>query len=410
MKNLLLILFIVLINIGIIVTVIYVVGFYVYAAKIVKKMIKKNKIPIEINGPNRWDMQVYNKRLYREMLKNSSIGFGEGYMRRDWDTQDLKECLKRILASKVQKKETGTLLYRLKARFTNRQSRSRSFQVGEQHYDIGNDLYSAMLDPYMQYSCGYWETGARSLEEAQVAKLDLIANKLHLRPGMKILEIGCGFGGFMRFLQERYDVEITGLSVSVAQKKYAEKHFGVTTILIEDYRDYAEKHQGQYDRIYSVGMFEHVGEKNYRKYFTAVRKMLKKDGFSLLHTIGNNVSVIKTDPWINKYIFPNGMLPSISQIGSNIEGLFVMEDWHNFGPSYAKTLAEWNRRSKIFFKTTKNPKYNDKFRRMWDFYLTSCEVVFSLRQIQLWQVIITPSDSPNKKTIRNIPFGGYRVF
>ena len=386
----------------------FLVVYYGYAERLVKKKLKSNKIDIEINGTRPWDIQVYNKKLYRDLILNQSLGFGEGYMKGYWNTPNLKACLTVLFSSRVNDNQ-GTKRYHLRAKLNNMQSRSRSFEVGEHHYDIGNDLYLAMLDPYMQYSCGYWQTGAKTLEDAQEAKLQLIAEKLQLKPGMRVLEIGCGFGGLMKYLQTHYQVEIIGLTVSKEQKKFAKEYFNVDNIRLQDYRDFADQNQGQFDRVVSIAMFEAVGYKNYRDYFKAVQKMLKKDGLFLMHTIGNNVSVIKTDAWIDKYIFPNGMIPSIQQIGSNIEGLFKMEDWHNFGPSYATTLAEWNRRSKQFFLQTQNPKYDKTFQRMWDFYLTSCEVAFQLRQLQLWHVIMTPHQSIIHQHALT-PYGGFRHY
>ena len=183
----------------------------------------------------------------------------------------------------------------------NYQSKARAFQIGEHHYDLGNDLFEKMLDKRMIYSCGYWKN-AKTLDEAQEAKLDLICRKLYLKPGMKVLDIGCGWGGFAFFAAEKYGVEVVGVSVSKEQIAYAEAKRGKlpVTFLLQDYRDIT----GSFDRVVSVGMFEHVGYKNYTEFMTVVNRCMKDDGLCLLHTIGATITSFHPDPWIQKYIFP----------------------------------------------------------------------------------------------------------
>ncbi len=227
----------------------------------------------------------------------------------------------------------------LKAKIINAQKRSKAYVIGERHYDISNNLFSVMLDRGLNYSCGYWEK-AKTLDEAQEAKLDLICRKIGLRSGMKVLDIGCGWGGFAKYAAEKYGTTIHGVTVSREQAKFANKFCqGLdVTIELKDYRELKEK----FDRIVSIGMFEHVGCRNYRSYMKVVHRCLKAVGLFLLHTIAGNTSVNSTDPWVNKYIFPNSMLPSAKQIASAAEGLFVLEDWHSLGQYYDRTLMAWH--------------------------------------------------------------------
>ncbi|MCI0455447.1 MAG: class I SAM-dependent methyltransferase, partial [Gemmataceae bacterium] len=256
----------------------------------------------------------------------------------------------------------------------------------------GNDLYEAMLDPHMQYSCGYWKE-AQDLEEAQRAKMALIGRKLCLEPGLAVLDIGCGFGGLMKYLRDAHGVAVTGVTLSKEQERYARERFGLDSVRLCDYRALDQRHDHAFDRIVSVGMLEHVGYKNYRELFRTARRLLKDDGIFVLQTIGGNVSVTRPDDWVDKYIFPNGMTPSIAQLGRAMEGLFVMEDWHNFGPSYARTLDAWQRRSQAFFRTT--DRYPPRFQRMWELYLVGSKVAFDLRSSQLWQLVLTPRGAPS---------------
>ena len=342
------------------------------------------------------DFYVNNENFYKEVVLGGSLELGESYMRGDWDTDDLLVFFKKILSSDIEKniKSNYKELFRFFLEKTlNMQSKKRAFQIGELHYDVGNDLYEKMLDETMAYSCAYFKKDTDTLHDAQKNKLDLVCKKIELKPGMKILDIGCGWGSFMKFASENYGVECVGLTVSKEQMKLGEKLCEGLPIkfLLEDYRD----HAGEYDRIISIGMFEHVGPKNYKDFFNSVSRNLKKNGIFLLHTIGSNVSIFKTDPWINKYIFRNGILPSIKQIIQNSENLFVMEDWHNFGEHYAKTLNLWRQNfdASYDYLNKKDPiKYDNTFKRMWRYYLMIFEALFSIREFQLWQIVMTKKE------------------
>ncbi len=347
-----------------------------------------SKAGITPNGPNDWDPQVHNEKLYTRVLMGGSLALGDSYVEGWWDVKSLDQFFYKLLTVELQHDFNFTfpvLFSAARSWLFNLQSVSRAFQVGQHHYDIGNDVYKAMLDPRMVYSCGYW-AHARNLAEAQEAKLDLICRKIGLKKGGRILDIGCGWGGLLKFAAEKYGVSGVGITVSKEQKKLAEEVCqGLPVeIILEDYR----KLTGQFDHIVSVGMFEHVGAKNYKVFFTKARQLLKDNGLFLLHTIGWNSKGGSIDPWIEKYIFPNGMLPSISQIGKSIESVFVMEDWHNFGSDYDKTLMAWfNNFDKNW--SSLEEKYSERFYKMWKYYLLNCAGGFRARNIQLWQVVLS---------------------
>lgn len=347
------------------------------------------KADIVVGGTRPWDIRVHDERLWGRLLAYGTLGLGESYMEGWWDTDALDEMIYRLLEIDVWaylKPDLGLLVSAIRGRLLNLQ-RLRVREVGEKHYDIGNDLYEAMLDPRMVYSCGYWQGGATTLAEAQEAKLDLICRKAGLEPGMRVLDIGSGWGGFLQFAAERYGVRGVGITISKEQAAWAEARKGnlpIETRLM----DYMEL-DGKFDRVISIGMFEHVGYKNYHRYLTKVRELCDDQGLFLLHTIGNNFSTTHGDPWAEKYIFPNGMLPSIRQIAAASERRFVMEDWHNFGADYDRTLMAWWANFDAAWPTLRD-RYGERFYRMWKFYLQVFAAMFRARNIQLWQVVLSP--------------------
>lgn len=344
---------------------------------------------VRFNGDAPWDIQVRDPQTYRMILRKGSLGFGEAYMDGLWECEQMDQMFHRLLSVDMNEKVKSLNKLRVIAEvlhnlLLNPQSYRRAFQVGEHHYDTGNDIFEAMLDSSMSYSCGYWR-GADNLEQAQYNKLDLICRKLELQPGERLLDIGCGWGGMAYHAARHYGVEVTGVTVSREQQKLArERCRGLPVeIALMDYRDL----HGEYDKIVSVGMFEHVGPKNYSVYFDTASSLLKQDGLFLLHTIGDFVTSHGTDPWIEKYIFPNGKLPSARQLSAALESRFVIEDWHNFGPDYDRTLmAWWNNFDRAWPEL--KPRYDERFYRMWKYYLMCCAGMFRARQGQLWQLVL----------------------
>jgi len=293
---------------------------------------------VQINGTRPWDIQVHNEDFYSRIFTGGTLALGESYMDGWWDAEHLDQFFERVIRADLEEKIKNWVYAALaiRAKLLNPQHSSGAFEVGEVHYDVGNELYERMLGERMLYTCGYWKD-AENLDQAQEAKLDLTCRKIGLQPGMRVLDIGCGWSGFGKFAAEAYGAEVVGVTVSKEQVKLAQercKGLPVETRL-QNYEDIDDE---KFDRIVSLGMFEHVGYKNYRKFMEVAHRCLEDDGLFLLHTIGNNESTTHTNPWIQKYIFPNAMIPSIAQTGKAAEKLFVVEDWHNFGADYDKTL------------------------------------------------------------------------
>ena len=355
---------------------------------------------VELNGSAPDAIRVHNPGFYKRVVLAGNLGAGESYMDGWWDCDQLDVALTRILRlghleirrSLPLSNQAALLGRKLLSFICNFQSISRSRRVGKEHYDLGNDLFEAMLDSHMQYTCGYWNN-ATTLEEAQEHKLKLICTKLRLEPGMRLLDIGCGWGGLLRYAAQNYGVSGVGITISKEQAELARQRcvdYDVE-IRLQDYRLVEER----FDRVVSVGMFEHVGWRNYKTYMAAVRKMLANDdSLFLLQTIGNNRSLQVGDAWLDKYIFANGMIPSAQQIAAASEGLLLMEDWHNFSLSYDKTLMSWY---KNFVENwgSLQQRYSERFYRMWTFYLLSCAANFRARQTQLWQVLFSVNASQN---------------
>jgi cyclopropane-fatty-acyl-phospholipid synthase len=343
---------------------------------------------VSINGDQPYDIQVHDPRFYRRILGDGALGLGESYMDGWWDCKAIDQMIDRVLRADLERRVSNNLKYIwhvLVSRLVNLQSSSRAHQVGEQHYDTGNDLFEAMLDKRLNYTCGYWRN-ASTLDEAQDAKLELVCRKIGLQPGMTVLDLGCGFGAFAGYAAEKYGAEVTGVTVSKEQVALANQRYKdlPVNIMLQDYR----KVEGQYDRVISIGIMEHVGYKNYRTYMEVVDRTLKKDGMAFFHTIGSNFSRTTANAWTTKYIFPNGMLPSIAQLARAMENLFIMEDWHNFGPDYDKTLMAWHRNFEDAWPSLKD-RYGERFYRMWRYYLLSSAGGFRSRLTQLWQVVMT---------------------
>jgi len=343
---------------------------------------------VEINGNEPHDPQVYDKKFYKRVLSQAALGLGESYLDGWWDCKALDQFFERILRAKLEKKVKGNwkiALHVLKAQLINLQKPSRAYQVGEKHYDLGNDLYIAMLDKRLNYACGYWRN-ASNLDDAQEAKLELVCKKINLQPGMKVLDLGCGFGAFTGFAAEKYGVEVTGVSVSKRQVDLASERYKDLPVnfLLEDYRNV----KGKYDCVVSIGLMEHIGYKNHRTYMEVVNRKLNEKGLSFIQTIGNNESQTTTNAWTAKYIFPNSLVPSIAQIGKAMEGLFAMEDWHNFGPDYDRTLMAWYDNFERAWPSLKT-RYDDRFYRMWRYYLLCSAGGFRARYTQLWQIVMS---------------------
>jgi cyclopropane-fatty-acyl-phospholipid synthase len=356
---------------------------------------------IEIGGRNPWDLQIYDHRIYQRLLSDGSLASGESYMDGWWDAEALDELCTRVHSANLPAKvgKWKNLCLALISQVFNRQTKSKSTDVAQKHYDLGNEIYEAMLDRRMQYTCGYWKD-ATTLDQAQENKLRLICRKIQLEPGMSVLDLGGGFGGLAHFMASEYGCRVVSYNISAEQVAYGREWCRNLPIRFEqkDYREAAHEAEA-FDRVVSVGLCEHIGLKNYPAFFELAHKKLKSGGLFLLHSIGGNASYTYTDPWMDKYIFPNGMVPSVAQLGKAMEGLWVVEDWHNFGPDYDKTLMAWWHNFDRAWPALQQ-KYGTRFYRMWKYYLMGCAGAFRARKLQLWQIVLSKGDIPAYTPVR----------
>ncbi|MDH5561093.1 MAG: cyclopropane fatty acyl phospholipid synthase [Deltaproteobacteria bacterium] len=371
---------------------------------------------ITINGDQPWDVQVYDKRLYRRVVLDGALGLGESYMEGWWECQEMDELFYRLMLvvrSNTYSNWKGRLDV-LKSKLINLQSIKRSRKVAEIHYNLGNSFYKRMLGDAMAYSCGFWQK-ADDLQKAQFDKYELICRKLMLQEGEWVLDIGCGWGGLAKYMAENYKCNVVGINISEEQVKYGQEHCkGLpVTITKSDYRYPKTYNPGKrnFDKIVSVGMFEHVGPKNFQEYFRIMGSQIKKDGLFLLHTIGANQTGTVGNSWMHKYIFPEGVLPSGNQITKASEGYFMIEDWHNFGPDYDKTLMAWYRNFENYWNDKMadpekdldlNGKNMTLFYKMWRYYLLQCAGLFRSRYCQLWQIVFSIHYPGGYPSIRQI--------
>lgn len=349
---------------------------------------------VTIGGDAPQDIQVHDDRLWDRVIRDRELGLGESYQDGWWDANQLDEFLAVVQAADLRsmiRPSPQIVAMMAKAAIQNQQTKLRAHKNAQAHYDIGNDLYERMLDKRMIYTCGYWRD-AHDLDTAQEAKLDLICRKLDLEPGMNLLDIGCGWGGFAQFAAEHYGVHVTGISPAIEQVQLARERCADLPVQIEqlDYREV----EGQFDRITSIGMMEHVGPRNLATFFSNCERLLGPDGLMLHHTIASNDWKKSGDPWFEKYIFPGGVLPSLGQIAKAAGSAWAIEDVHNFGPDYDRTLMQWHRN--ITDRWDEIPHYDERFRRTWDYYLNGAAAGFRVRIMQLYQVVFSRAKHPSE--------------
>jgi len=353
------------------------------------------KAGITIGGSALHDLVVHDPRFYTRLLRDGSLGLGESYMECWWDAPHVDQLVCKLLTAKLDvlvRHNYKLIAHTLKAKLLNLQSVARAFQVGEQHYDIGNELYEAMLDRRMIYTCAYWrDETVTTLDAAQEAKLELVCQKIGIKEGMRVLELGCGWGGFAKYAAEKYGAHVTGLTVSKEQVKIAQERCAGLPVEISA-RDYREA-SGLFDAVISIGIMEHIGPKNYRTYMEVVDRCMKPNGVALVHTIAGNRSIKHMEPWFNKYIFPNAVLPTIATLGRAMEQLLVLEDLQNIGPDYDRTLLAWLANFEAAWPTLSS-RYGDRFYRMWRYYLLTSAAGFRVRYTQLFQLVMTRTGTP----------------
>lgn len=350
---------------------------------------------VKVNGKNPWDPAVHDNRFYGRILARGSLGLGEAYMDGWWDCLRLDEFFFRIMSARLDRYSWFNPIAFLqygKRLLSNPASAEHAYEVARAHYDLGNDLYEGMLDRRLTYTCAYWTGGAGTLDSAQEAKLDLVCRKLGLHAGQSVLDIGCGWGSFAKFAAERYGVSVTGITVAKEQVELGRRLCQGLPVELryQDYRDLS----GQYDRIVSLGMFEHVEPRNYREYFQAVSRCLKPEGMFLLHTIGAEKGKSASDPWIRKYIFPVGTIPSRGEIRQGIRDIFDVLDWHDFGGgNYDRTLMAWHdnfKKNWPAFADRYKAREGGHFKRMWEYYLLSCAGAFRAGKNTVYQIVLSP--------------------
>jgi len=361
------------------------------AEQMVSRMV--DGMDIRVDGARPEDLHVHDRGFYARILRDGLLGFGDSYVDGQWDCEALDVLTAKLLASRLDERFRPSWrhgLHAARSRMFNLQRARRAFAVGRKHYDLGNDLYEAMLDPRMIYTCAYWKS-APTLARAQEAKLDLVCRKLHLRPGMRVLDLGCGWGGFAGFAAERYGVEVIGYTVSREQARWGNhryRHLPVE-LRLADYR----QARGCYDAVVSIGLLEHIGRKNHRAYMDVASRCLEDGGITLIHCIGGGLSDRAFNEWFDRYIFPNAELPTLAHIARASEGVFSIEDVHNFGPDYDRTLMAWYHNFAAAWPALAR-RYDDRFYRMWRFYLLTCAGAFRARYLHLYQVVLTKAGTP----------------
>lgn len=384
----------------------------VYAERAVRKLVEVGGISDAV-----WEhFEVVDDSVWYDIITKLNLGLAEGYMhgKIKLDTLPFWMAMLNDTSLGTRRHEgspvlaaISTLVHlptNLMGYLMNQQTRERSTRVTKQHYDAGNDLYEVMLGPSMSYTCAYWK-GAESLDQAQTNKFNLIMRKLELEPGMKVADLGMGWGTAAAYVHEHGKADVTGVSLSQEQVKWAQEHLTKPGLrfIWQDYRDHCEDPaiQGTYDRIYSIGMLEHVGFKNHAGFLRCVKLLLKPDGLAVVHSIGEPDFVPASDPFLDTYIFPGAVIPAMSSLMPAIERDFILEDWQNFGHDYARTLAAWSDNSKQFFKDHPSA-YTPEFQRMWDYYLRMCEALFELRINQLWHFVLSPRPARRQRISRQV--------
>lgn len=363
---------------------------------------------VAIDGQRPWDLKIHNQDFYDRVLRDGALGLGETYMLGWWDSDDLFAFFKRILpiARAAGRKNAGwrTALASIEAHIFNLQTRDQARDLADAHYNISNELFEHMLGPSMAYSCGYWAQ-AITLDDAQASKYELICRKLQLRKGERLLDIGCGWGGFAKYAAQTYDVDVVGVTVAEEQAQYARSHCKELPIEIVacDYREFdSSKHGGPFDKVASIGMIEHVGYRNYPTLYAGVHNALRDGGLFLLHTIGSNVSMETADAWLATYIFPGGVIPSIRQLGEAAEERLVLHDLQNIGTHYTPTLRAWHNNFEAYWsgplvKAVRPQVWDseDVFYRMWRYYLLGCAADFAVGDSQVWQLVYAKGHLPD---------------
>jgi cyclopropane-fatty-acyl-phospholipid synthase len=344
---------------------------------------------IVVNGQRPWDPVVHDERFYSRVWHAGSVGLGDSYLDGWWDCQDLGGFFCRVLQNGLSShswpfwRRQSAVVASL---FLNSHSPRRSRLVGERHYDLGNRLYELMLDSRLVYTSAYWHNNS-TLDEAQEQKLRIVCEALGLRPGMRLLDIGCGWGSLAKFAAQEFGAVVVGVTISAEQCRFARASCAglPVTILLRDYRNAS----GKYDRITSLGMFEHVGQKNYKLFFSLAHDLLKPSGLFYLSTIGSFESNHYDDPWLLKHIFPNSHIPSCQQLFQPMTAFFSTRTFEDWSEDYGKTVLAWLSNFERNWQQLRQD-YDLRFQRMWRYYLLAAAATFQTGRSSCWQLLLTP--------------------
>lgn len=354
---------------------------------------------IEPNGASPWDPQIKDERFYRTVLLRGSVGLGDAYLNGWWECADISGFILRIIKSGIHLRvpRVDIFLRRLRFGLIDAQNRIRSKRVAELHYDEDPYIFEVMLGSTNSYTCARWK-GVITLDAAQQQKMDLLCKKAGLSSGMTVLDIGSGWGGFLAYAAERYQVRGIGLTISKTQLDYARKRYGNLPVefRLQDYRDFV----GGVDAVVSICVIEHVGSDHYREYFQKVRETLtREDGFFAMQCILACDTQARMDPWTEKHIFPNGILPTLERIENAVEGILHIVDREFFRDDYVRTFSAWYE-NLVRNKNAIIARCGVRYFRKYEYYLCLYIAGFGSGRIDVGQFVLSPTPHLNYKPIR----------
>jgi cyclopropane-fatty-acyl-phospholipid synthase len=338
---------------------------------------------------------VRDDRFYARVARAANLGFAESYMDGWTDLKRIDEMYFRFLSADLHEEISLPLPHRLSillARTVNLQTPERAKRDTNAHYDLGNEMFSLILGEVPLYTCGYWNREGMSLEEANRAAFDLTCRKLELRPGMQMLDIGCGWGALLRHAAKNFGINGLGVNISAPQLDFCRATCEGLPVefLLEDCRLLdRRKFGGHFDAVSAVAMINHIGPKNYRQLYGTMHAVLKEGGLFLLQGIANRKEMYANDPFLNKYIFPRGVCPNLAQLLGPAEHFFTLEDFHNFTSYYPNTLTTWNANLQHNWNEIAKLGFDERFRRMWELYFLSAAGTCRAREVIIFQAVFS---------------------
>lgn len=358
------------------------------------------KMDIQVGGNRAWDIQIHSPDFARRVMTMGGLGLGDSYIEGDWDANSVDSFINHILRARLDKeiKSFGMSISSLKSRFHSLAKGQKPWKFQDVLRNLPNEFFEAILGTNMSFTSGYWAAGAKTLEEAQQARRDMTCKKLNLKQGMRLLDAGSGWGGFSAFAAEHYGVECVCISSFKGQHEWASQHYA--HLPIEFVQNESLMLDGMFDCIVSIDRFEHLPQKNYRVYLEMGDRILEEDGLLLLQSTGKNERRLNGKHWFDTHILQNNSLPTIAQIAGATNGLFVMEDMHNFGSDYDKTLMAWYQNFEAAWPALqKQYKFDEKLYRTWKYYLLSSAGAYRANDLQQWQCIFSKQHARNPPTV-----------